>query len=123
MLHYAGACGYASAPASTSAGAVPYSPVWVSLTGGSGQFVATWGAVTELWGGVSSSSDPVTSYTVRWAADAEDVEVGATPTGSVSVGTTTRTQSVAAGTWWVSMSATNGAGESESSIAREVTVT
>lgn len=102
---------------------VPDSPLWLSLVGSSGQFVATWHAVTTLIGGAAITSNPITSYSYRWGTTEASVRVGGTPTGTASVAGATATRSgLAAGTWWVVIIATNAAGDSEYSFPQSVTV-
>lgn len=103
---------------------VPDAPLRDTLTGGSGQFTITWTAVERLVSGAAISTDPVTLYTVRWGTTRASVLEGGTPTGSTTTASLTATRTgLAAGTWYVSISATNGAGESSYSFGYSVTVT
>lgn len=108
---------------SSGGGEIPNSPLWDTLTGGAGQFVAVWFAVETLVGGGDIAGDPISVYTVRWGTTEASVEEGGTPTGSTTTSSLTVTRTgLSAGTWWVSISATNGAGESDYSFAQSVTV-
>lgn len=103
---------------------MPDSPLWLSLVGSSGQFVATWNAVTTLIGGDAIASNPLTGYSYRWGTTEASVRLGGTPTGAASVAGVTATRTgLAAGTWWVVLIATNASGDSEYSLPQSVTVT
>lgn len=111
-------------PAVGVSGAVPDSPLWLSLVGSSGQFVATWHAVTTLIGGDAIATNPITGYSYRWGTTEASVRLNGTPTGTASVSDVTATRTgLAAGTWWVVVIATNSSGDSEYSFPRSVTVT
>lgn len=110
--------------AGAASGIVPDSPLWLSLVGGSGQFVATWHAVTTLVGGDDIATDPLTGYSYRWGTTEASVRLDGTPTGTASVAVATATRTgLAAGTWWVVLIAANASGDSEYSFPQSVTVT
>lgn len=103
---------------------VPNSPLWDTLTGGSGQFVAVWYPVTHLVGGSTISNGPLTTYTVKIGSTEAKVSEGGTPDITENTSNTTLTRTgLSAGGYWVSLSASNAAGESSFSFPLQVTVT
>lgn len=103
---------------------VPEEPIWDTLVGGAGQFIATWLAVEFLVGGEPISNDPVVYYSVRHGATRASVEEGGAPTGTDQTASLTLTKTgLSAGTWWVSIVAVNSGGkESDPSFAQSVVV-
>jgi len=116
------------APVSSSSGSIgpaPNSPTNLDITNGTGQFTVTWLAPLLNADGSSISSPGLLNYIVYWGATPFEQHNGGSYTGSATVaaGTVTKTvTSLAAGTWYVAVSAVSAYGEGASSNESIATV-
>lgn len=102
---------------------VPDSPSQLVFTAGAGQFTVDWTAPAA---NADGSTLDLTSYNVYWGTTEGEQKPGGayTDVASVAAGTVTKTVTgLAAGTWFVAVTAINDAGESSTSPETSGTVT
>lgn len=104
---------------------VPFAPYNIDGGGAAGSFTITWSAPTTK---VNGDQTTLIGFNVRWGQNFGEQGVGgaselAGRISAVAAGTLTKTVSIAAGTYYGTVTAIDSAGESDTSFDFEMVVT